>query len=261
MELKGNKTGMALRYQFPLNERTRMLLRVEDVLSRARQCSDEDSPDSHRNAIVALCELVDLSTRVDIKNELRLDLERQRTITRTLRGNPGVNEGALERCLIDLDHTLHAIERSSGRAGNRCRDDEWLNVLRTRATIPGGMTRFDIPSFNYWCSLDSATRRERLRLWLADFEEVRLAVDLVLRMLRDSGGSQSHIAAGGYFQLSVEGKAPQLALVDTSPDCECVPEVSANRFVFTLRFMRFDMSSRPRPCDSDIAFGLSLCSL
>ena len=254
----GAPVQVPLRYEFPLTERVRLLLRLEDSFQRVRDQAGETTPDAHRYALMALCELVELASRIDIKSEVRIEAERQRTLLRGFRNLAGIDPATLEDVLAEVDHIVGCIDSSPQRAGSRCRDDAWLTMVRTRMALPGGVTRFDMPSFNFWSAKDPTWRRERLLEWLDDFQCIAGGVATLLRLLRGSAETASQRAVGGQFQGAVAMRQPLLVVVDTAPDADFIPEVSANRSTLLVRFMCLNASGRPRPCEDDVAFGLAV---
>jgi cell division protein ZapD len=140
----------------------RLLLRLEDALRRVAEAAYESSPDSHRSAMVSLCDLVELTTRIDLKAEVRSEAERQRGRFRALRGLTDIDEVALDQAIDELEQVIELINVSSHRAGARCREDGWLSMVRARVGVAGGLTRFDMPSVNFWLALAPAVRQERL---------------------------------------------------------------------------------------------------
>jgi cell division protein ZapD len=253
----GAKVVAPLRYEFPLTERMRMLLRLEDSLRRVREHADLPSPEAHRYALVVLCELVELTSRIDLKSEIRIEADRQRSLLRSLRNLNGVDANALEDVLGELDTMIGRIDGSSHRAGTRCRDDGWLSMVRTRMSVPGGLTRFDMPSFHCWSAMEPSARRDCLLDWLQDFDCLSGGVDTLLRLLRGTAETESQQAIGGHFMRAVT-RQPLLVTVDTEPDSLLVPEVSANRSGLQVRFMRFSPNGRPRPCEDGVTFGLAV---
>lgn len=257
MQICGN-VQIPLRYEFPLTERVRLLLRLEDTLQRVEQQAQESSPDAHRYALIALCDLVELTLRIDLKSEVRTEAERQRYQLRGFRRLPDISAEALESALEELDRVVATIDRSMHRAGARCRDDAWLSMVRARIALPGGVTRFDMPSFNYWSALDPVLRRDRLLEWLTDFACVRDGVAVLLRLLRGYAENTSQEAACGQFQRPLGQRQPLLVTIDTAPDSAVVPEVSSNRLSLLIRFLQFQGSGRPRPCEDHVTFGLAV---
>ncbi len=253
----GSEVKAPLRYEFPLTERVRLLLRLEDTVRRIREQAAEPSPESHRYALIALCELIDLTSRIDLKAEIRIEADRQRTLLRNLRNLSGVDPTTLEDVLTELDAIIGQIDSSSNRAGTRCRDDAWLAMVRTRMALPGGLTRFDMPSFHYWSAMDAGARRDRLLDWLDDFACVSNGVVTLLRLLRGSAETESQYAIGGQFMRPLS-RQPLLVTVDTEPDSMLIPEISANRSALLVRFTHFSPTGRPRPCEDGVTFGLAV---
>jgi len=253
----GTEVQAPLRYEFPLTERVRLLLRLEDTARRIREQAAEPSPESHRYALMALCELIDLTSRIDLKCEVRIEADRQRTLLRSLRNFADVDPTTLEEVLCELDAMIGSIDGSSQRAGSRCRDDGWLAMVRTRMALPGGVTRFDMPTFHYWSAMDATARRDRLLDWLEDFDCVATGAETLLRLLRGSAETESQYAIGGQFMRPLS-RQPLLVTVDTEPDSMLVPEISANRSALLVRFTHFSPTGRPRPCEDGVTFGLAV---
>ena len=253
----GTEVQAPLRYEFPLTERVRLLLRLEDAVRRIREQAGEHSSESHRYALMALCELVELTSRIDLKSEIRIEADRQRALLRGIRNLPDVDPTSLERVLSELEAVIRKIDGSSHRAGARCRDDGWLSMVRTRISLPGGLTRFDMPSFHYWSALPPAARQQRLLDWLQDFECVSEGVEMLLRLLRGTAETESQEATSGQFVRPLM-RQPILVTVDTDPDSMLLPEVSANRSALLVRFTEFCATGRPRPCGDSVTFGLAV---
>lgn len=256
-----SEVSLPLRYEFPLTERVRLLMRLEDALGRIRQQADEASCEAHRHALLTLCELLDLTQRIDIRGEVRIEAERQRGVLRSFRNLDAVDAAALELTLDRLNQVIAQLDMSTCRAGSRCRDDSWLSMVRARAAIPGGFTRFDLPSFHFWSALDPASRRDSLLEWLLDFDCVEHGVGALMTLIRACAESESFTSDSGQFHRTLGGRQPIFAVVDMAPDAEVVPEVSANRSTLLLRFMHFPGSGRPRLCDRPVHFGLAVSYL
>lgn len=88
------------------------------------------------------------------------------------------------------------------------------------------------------------------------------AIRIILHILRGSGATTSMVASNGAFQQMLGGAKPaQMLRVEIADDMPCFPEVSANKYAINIRFNSLDNAQRPRPCDQDISFSLTLCNL
>ena len=59
-----------IRYEHPLNERIRTMMRLEGLYGRALFFSEGSSPADHHAALIALFEITDVASRADLKTDL-----------------------------------------------------------------------------------------------------------------------------------------------------------------------------------------------
>ena len=76
-----------IRYEHPLNERIRTLMRLEDLFARAHFFAARDALHDHHAALLSLFEITDVAARADLKTDLLQELERQKQLLAPLRGN------------------------------------------------------------------------------------------------------------------------------------------------------------------------------
>jgi len=251
-----------IRYEHPLNERIRTMMRLEDLFQRARYFSAKAEPNDHHAALNAMFEIAEIASRADLKSDLLQELERQRQLLSTLRENPQVATETLDEFLSDIVTAAGDLHGQSGRIGQHLRDNEWLMIIKQRMGIPGGVCEFDLPSYHYWLNRDAASRQRDLQGWLAPFIPIDEALGIVLRVLRDSGRSSRQVAYNGLFQLMLSAnKVAQLLRITVARDLPCVPEISANRYALNIRFVGFDIADRPRQMEQDVEFDLTFCNL
>ena len=251
-----------IRYEHPLNERIRTMMRLEDLFQRARYFSAKSEPNDHHAALNAMFEIAEIASRADLKSDLLQELERQRQLLSTLRENPQVAAETLDEFLSDIVAAAGDLHGQSGRIGQHLRDNEWLMIITQRLGIPGGVCEFDLPSDHYWLTRDAGSRQRDLQGWLAPFIPIDEALGIVLRVLRDSGRSSRQVAYNGLFQLMLTAnKVAQLLRITVARDLPCVPEISANRYALNIRFVGFDIADRPRQMEQDVEFDLTFCNL
>ena len=248
-------------FEYPLNERIRSLLRLEDVFARILHFHRGDAPADHHGALLCLFELLDVASRADLKVDLVQQLERQRQTLLTYRDNPDISEAALDEALTEIEQATAGLLAVSGRVGHYLRENDWLMGIRSRAAIPGGACQFDLPSYHFWQCGDADARRRDMDGWLRPLLPIRDGVAIVLRLLRSSGVASPQRAADGSFQLTMSGQRMQLVRVSLAYEAQAVPEISANKYVLNVRFIKPDPAGRPHKCEQDIDFDLTLCTL
>jgi len=248
-------------YEYPLNERIRTWLRLEDLFEKVAFFIKAGDQRSHHAALLAIFELADVMTRSELRSELIQELERQKASFEPLRGNPEVDGERLEAVLTSLSNTLAELHDQVGKLSQHVRDNDWLAGIKSRTGIPGGVCAFDLPGYHFWLNQSVARRREDLRAWLGPMLPVKNGVAVVLKLLRKGGIGGRYVAEGGLFQLMLGGRVAQLLQVRVANDMPCVPEVSANKYAVNLRFMTVGTNQKARTCDQETPFELVFCSL
>ena len=250
-----------IHYEYPLSERIRTLLRLEDLFDRFDAYAESSDPHAHHAALLTLFELAEVAARADLKSDLLQELDRQKAVLAALRGNPQVQDTTLEQVLAAIEAAHHGMYRLPGKVGLHLREDEWLMTIKQRAAIPGGMCEFDLPAYHHWRHQPAKNRMQQLQHWLAPFASIRAAANIVLGLLRDSGQPELQHVDNGSYQRMLESRNPQLIRVTLVDNLPCVPEISANKYMLNIRFVQVG-SGLPRICaDQPIDFDLTFCTL
>ena len=251
-----------IHYEFPINERIRTLLRLEDLYDRTAYYVGRESALDHHTALLGLFEIMEVAGRADLKSDLLQELERQRQTLVSLRNNPDVSEEILENILSEIEGTHSRLLEMTGKFGQHLRDNEWLMAIKQRVTIPGGVCEFDLPSYHYWRQQGCANRQQDLKRWLAPLLPIRHALEIVLRLLRDSCKSNTYIARNGVFQQMSGGKTTQMLSISLAENLAAIPELSANRYAINIRFVHPSTSGeRAKVIENDVSFVLGYCNL
>ena len=249
-------------YEYPLNERIRTLLRLEDLFERSRHFVARTEPHDHHMALLTLFEILEVASRADLKSDLLQELERQKQVLLSFRNNPDISEEALSGVLRDIEQVSAALLSMTGKIGQYLRENEWLMSIKQRTGIPGGTCEFDLPSYHYWLHRPAEERIGQLAAWTSPLYPVRDGTAIILRILRESGKAQSLLAQGGMFQQMLGGKTAQMIRVRLDPETPCVPEMSANKYALNIRFLAQEREEgRPKAADWDVAFELTFCNL
>ena len=248
-------------YEYPLSERIRTLLRLEDLYERLDYFLEKNEPLQHHVALLLIFEIYEVASRADLKSDLLQELERQKQSLDALRGNPEISEQALEGVLRQIDQAASRLYQASGKIGQELRENEWLMSIKQRTNIPGGICEFDLPSYHYWLHLPPEQQRRDIEGWLAPFLVIRDAVDIVLRLLRASGKSSRHVAHQGTYQQMMTGRVAQMVRVRLAREYQCVPEISANKYALNIRFTTQEGVQRPKAAETDVEFELTFCNL
>ncbi len=250
----------SVQYEYPFNERVRTLLRLEDLFDKLAYFGEQSHPYCHHTALLTLFEILEITARSDLKGELLQELERHRQSLLNLRNNPQVAEDRLAAVLQDVEQAQANLSASAGKAGQHLRDNEWLTSIRSRAGIPGGTCEFDLPSYHAWLMREPDVRHHDLQAWVKPLAQFSDAMNIVLRLLRESAHRSQQMAAQGAFQQTLQGRTYALLQVRVAAAENAIPEISANKYMLWIRFAQADRDLKPKPLDRDIRFELSLCA-
>jgi cell division protein ZapD len=250
-----------INYEYPLSERIRTLLRLEDLYERVQYFTAKADAQEHHVALLCIFEILEVAGRADLKSDLLQELERQKHTLEALRDNPDISQEALDAILWEIDRVSSRLFQMSGKIGQELRENEWLMSIKQRTNIPGGVCEFDVPSYHFWLHQSSEQHRHDLEGWLAPFLPIRDGIAIMLRLLRESGKVSNQTAVQGLYQQMMAGRVAQMLRIRLSRDYQCVPEISANKYALNIRFTTHEGGQRPRVIESDVDFELTFCNL
>lgn len=248
-------------YEQPLNERLRMLLRVEFLLRRAHANLPVPSPWAARTTLDSMIQLQELLTRFDARQDLLKILERHQHQLERIRHSPKADPDRVDSVLDDIRTTSHALHGDSDSSGMHLRRIEMINGLRQSAMVPGGAGGFEHPYLLYWLHRPAGERERQLQDWLSAFENLGNGVNLCLWLIRAAGTSENLTAQSGFYNQHLDRRADyQMAQVRLPSDAPFFVNVSGNPHRVTIRFMAPDESlEKATQTSEDVDFELNLC--
>ena len=248
-------------YEYPFNERIRTYLRLEHLFRRLGELVPADSPLLHHYALVTIFEVMDVAARADLKADVMRDLDKQRTLFNSYRGNPSISESALNQVVGQLQANFNTLNSTPGKAGQSLTESEWLMSIRSRAGIPGGTCEFDLPAYYAWQQHGASLRRADLERWLATLAPLAEAIYLLLKLLRESDVPYKVMANNGQFQQTLpQGRTFQLLRLRIDSTLGLIPEISGNRLMVSVRLMRHGEDDRLHSSSDDAPLEITLCA-
>lgn len=249
-------------YEQPLNERMRMLLRVEFVLRNLHDSLGGDQVWHHRATVTHLLDLADLLTRSDLRAEVVKELERLAGILTTMQSAPEVDRERLQDVLDQLDGEVDRLHSLPLPFAQVLLENDMIGQLRKRHNLALGNCDFDQPAYRYWLARPAAARQQDIAAWSDPFTSLGSATNLILALIRQSATSAAESAQLGFYQRSLDANQPhQLLRILLPLGSPYYPEVSAGRHRFSIRFVRYSDRGKPQPADEDVPFRLMCCSL
>lgn len=255
-------------YEFPLNERMRVFMRLEHLFTQLRHFLAGNTASDKRAVMMTLIDILSIFSRNNLKSELLIEIERLSRVLGILANNPETDTTDTQKMremLLKLEDTKNNLYASSGKVGSKLIANNLFQSVSQRSAIPGGSCSFDLPAFHYWLSQDEAVQAKELDEWTRPFLEIHNAIELVLNYIRQSSEPTQEIAKGGFFQLSLPleaNESVQLLRVEMPKATPYFAEISGGKHRFTVRFMALGHDSdRPAQTNRDVPFILTCCQL
>ncbi|MCW9012706.1 MAG: cell division protein ZapD [Gammaproteobacteria bacterium] len=250
-------------FEQPLNERIRMFLRLEHLFSQYNQHLKHDSEWDTHSAIKAILDILSMVGRGDIKRETIKELERQNSNLQAFIEIPDINHGRLSVLIDEQNNCLQGLHAISGNIGQPLQQNELLNAIRQRLTVPGGLCDFDLPVYSHWLRQSFENRQAILKEWFKPFQTLELAINLILKVIRESTDSIDEVAESGFYQKTLESNQSCLLIRVMLPvNSNIFPEISAGKHRFSIRFLKTqNPAHRSEQEKQDVPFQLACCVL
>ncbi len=248
--------------EFPLSSRIRYFLRCE-YLARSLEAKIEsiDSAEACLEALRLLIELEELTKNIDLRSEIMQHLRWQIEQLKKLDSRPQVNQESLRLTTRGKEQLLLEMEHFSSHALNR-QNHHFLNLVKRRISIPGGVCSFDLPILTGWFALPRERRVSDIQAWYQPFSELCQGIYDCLELSRSGGECIELTAKAGYYSQEFENpeKKYQMLRIDLDGYDGIYPEVSAGKPRFAIHFFALDdLAVRPRQVKETIRFKITFC--
>lgn len=248
-------------YEFPLNERIRVFIRLEQLFQQFSHFSAGITVADKRAAISALLDIMSIFRRNDLKSETLKELDRNAKALGKMAHNQSVDSIKLDSLLAEVGQISKSLYGMTGKIGMNVMESDLFQSITQRSSIPGGTCSFDLPEYHYWLEQDPLLCQKDLALWSAPFNDIRKAIELNLNLIRNSTSPSQEVATAGFFQFTPDrNQTFQLLKVTLAKSQPCFAEISGGKHRCTIRFMvPPDDDKRPSQSPNDIPFELTCC--
>jgi len=222
-----------IKYEFPLNERIRRFLRIEEIFKKMESQITVRKEFSAYSCFNTYFDIVAIASRADLKIELIQEVEKQRlkfkSKTKTKKNLSVIN---------DLNRIRVQIEKSKSITGFNFGGDKFLHELKTRSASPFGIVSTDFPEFQFWLQSTSlADKKAYFKKKLIDFGTIKLAITYLMKLLRSNVDTSSMETKTGAIQFKLD---PQLkndiVIITLGASSNYFPNISSNKYVVNVHF-------------------------
>ncbi|MBT8422213.1 MAG: cell division protein ZapD [Gammaproteobacteria bacterium] len=248
-------------YEQPLNERMRTFLRLEFLYKQLCYQAEKNSAWASRDAIDGLLDIVSILSRGDVRGDVLKELERQLFVMERLQQSSDIDVNRLQGVTSKLKTLRGNLSAIGPKYLQELRDNEFLNAIRHRSSIPGGTCAFDIPEYTHWLRQDYGRRAQDVGDWVEVVRPICEAVMGLLWIVRNSKQPSRRIANAGVYHHSMNRESINgLIRIELNEGAKLYPEISGSQHRFSVRFMQWNAGeTRPGQTADDIEFELTVC--
>ncbi len=253
-------------FEFPLNERFRTFLRIENLLHRWQYYLRSTTKEDHHTAILTLLDIYDFSFRNDVKGDLLSELARYKQALSQYFTSPDVSEEKLNQTILRLVDAYKQIEQSPKFGGNLA-DNEWLINIKSRLVVSASVCSFDMGFYYQWLQDSEQRRLNDLQEWIQPFAPMFDAVTLLLQLSRNLALTKDCVTHSYAYQQPLSGRKFDIMRVEFANTSNYLPDFSANKHVIWLRFaapvvsVRSSAKTMQHAMQEEVAFRLGLCGV
>lgn len=245
-------------YEFPLNEKVRTYLRLEQLFKQLEQGKQAKEDWQYINFLDALFTLLDLLERLDLRNDVLKDIEIHEKNLVVWSQHPNIDNDALQSVLQKILRLRESL-KSTKKIGADLKEDKFLSSIRQRFSIPGGTCGFDLPNLHFWLKQSHESKQGTIQGWLKDLQPIQQAMEMTLSFLRERGRFSQINADKGFYQGVADDKN-ELIRVLCPTDKGFYPILSGNKYRYAIRFTLFTPAiGGSSGVDSTVIFKLACC--
>jgi cell division protein ZapD len=245
-------------YEFPLNEKVRTYLRLEQLFKQLAYGKTASEDWQYINFLDCLFTLLDFLERIDLRSDVLKDIESHEKNLVIWSQHPNIDDEALQFALQKILRLRESL-KSSKKVGSELKEDRFLTSIRQRFSIPGGSCSFDLPNLHYWLHQPSENKQQDINVWLQELTPIRQAMEITLSFLRERGQFRLVEAQKGFYQGIAEDKNELIRVLSSSNE-GYYPMLSGNKYRYAIRFTLFTPTMQgSSSLDSKVSFKLACC--
>lgn len=248
-----------LLFEHPLDELTRLSLRLEFIVSNFNYYIHQDDQRSERICIETIVNISHLLDRPDLKSKYARELSAHIFQLEHLTNKSELNLEHLRSTIADLKEYFSYFSRP-GKLGLNLRENFFLNTIRQHLLYPGGEADFELPAYYCWLNSSRHEKISSLTKWFNEFLPIIEAVNLLLKLTRSKARSKQLMALSGFHHEPLDTKStPKLIQIKLNHADQAYPSISAGRHRINIRFNEGRHLISEEQALRDINFELVLC--
>ncbi|MFC3120943.1 cell division protein ZapD [Agaribacter flavus] len=245
-------------YEFPLCEKVRNYLRLEQLFKQLHTASTPEDTYQFLHFFKLLFDILELVERLDLRVDFMKDIDAQEKNLIHWSQHPEIDSSALDKTLQQLQHLLGQIKLNK-KLGASIKEDKFIASIRQRFAIPGGATSFDLPSLFCWMKQAPAIVQADIQRWIQQLGLIDQSVNIIMTFLRERGRFHKVLGKNGFYQGNVEDKVELVRVKCTTLE-SYYPVLSGNTYRYGIKFMQLHpKQGTTGAVAEDISFEIARC--
>tara|TARA_R110000868_G_scaffold124730_4_gene329538 strand:+ start:7028 stop:7774 length:747 start_codon:yes stop_codon:yes gene_type:complete len=241
-------------YEHPINERTRILLKLEYLFNHI---TFENTLETLTNIL----QIGEISKRFDLRFECLQSLDRILTnLIQIKTGSFDINLNKLEQTKQNVEKQINILKSGKGKFGEYIIKNEPLHHIISKLNAPGGLITGDIPYLKFWFQKPYEEQQKELMTLHQEFIPLQNAVITISQFIKSSATPQKAISQNGTYSKMLDNNKLQLIRISLNKNINAYPEISGNGKFISIRFMtKEQLKDKPNISYTPIEFDISYC--
>lgn len=235
-----NQSDELIIYEQALNERMRLLLRLEYRLKKFSHKLQQNTHNDITDALFVLLDIFDLCERYDVRAICLKELEKYKIFFEKYHNDSKSSDEKLVNLQKYVKVLYDNLQQISGKFSNYLLKNEFLRNLKNKANMffIGGHDLI-IPELKFWQIQELSAKISCLQNWFGDLVLVEKTVTLILDLLRKNSNAEELLAPQGVYQknMNIQQNNLQIISVGVMSKAGVYPEISGNKHCITIRFI------------------------
>jgi cell division protein ZapD len=222
-----------INYEFPLNEKIRRFLRIEEIFSKIDCQQKNRQRFSEYGLFILLFDLMATASRSDLKVELLQTLDAAQIKLKNKRKSAKNIE-----LVKKLYSAKKILEKSTIQPGFYFGNDRLIQEIKARYDSPFGIVSTDFPELRYWIEIESKDiRKKYFNEKFGPFNPIKDAIKILLTTIRSEANFEKVETDEGLYQMRLNPSTKNdLITIQFSSGSKFFPHISSNKYAINMQF-------------------------
>jgi cell division protein ZapD len=222
-----------INYEFPLNEKIRRFLRIEEIFSKIDYQQKNRQGFKEYGLFMLLFDLMTSASRSDLKVELLQTLDAAQIKLKNKRKTAKNTE-----LIKKIFSAKKNLEKSSLQPGFYFGNDRLIQEIKSRRDSPFGIVSTDFPELRYWLQIESKDiRKNYFYEKFSPFNPIKGAINLILIIIRSEAVFEKFETDEGLYQMKLNPSTRNdLITIQLSSGSKFFPHISSNKYAINMQF-------------------------